>query len=251
MVGLKEYLLEEPVSEVLEGVIQYVKYDLILGDYTAWLDYEEKKVAIPRGYLELYEVKGNLNAYIGKPIQFSIVEYNEYRDIYIGSCKQAKLLRQQHILAELKRGEPFEAVIIKNVYFGAYLSIDSLPVILRNKDFSLDYTTVGDIFKRGDKLTVKLHRISQNGKVNVEAVPKYKNPHRADLEEFTPQTMVQGIVRNVKSWAVFVNIAPNLDAICPVPGQFQIEEGMKVAFRINQVRPEEGRIRGKIIKVLD
>ncbi|MTL62742.1 RNA-binding protein, partial [Turicibacter sanguinis] len=31
---------------------------------------------------------------------------------------------------------------------------------------------------------------------------------------------------------------------------FNVKEGMKVAFRINQVRLDEGRVRGKIIKII-
>lgn len=250
MVGFGEMLEESSLGEFQEGVIRLVKYDMIIGDYTAWLDYDGKKAVITRDELELYEIKGNLNAYVGKTVQFSILAYDEYREIYLATCKKAKLRRQQEILAALRLDESFEATVLKIVYFGAYLSIESLTVILRNKDFSTDYTMVGDIFQKGDKMTVKLHRISQNGKVNVRAFPKYENPNRANLEAFQPQTMVQGIVRNVKPWACFVNIAPNLDAICPVPAQFEIAEGMKVAFRINQVRLEDGRIRGKIIKIL-
>jgi len=251
MMGLSKPLKEQSLSQFQEGVIRLVKYDMILGDYTAWLDHEGTKVAITREELELYDIKGNLNAYIGQKIQYSILEYDEHREIYLGTRKPALRKRQQELISALKQGESFEASIIKIVYFGAYLAIDCLTVILRNKDFSSDYTVVGDVFQKGDKMTVKLQRISQNGKVNVERVPKYENPNRAHLEDFQPQTVVSGLVRSIKPWACFVNIAPNLDAICPIPAYFQVEEGMRVAFRINQVRLDDGRIRGKIIKILE
>ena len=91
--------------------------------------------------------------------------------------------------------------------------------------------------------------MNDNLKINVQAVTKYECHSSITIEDFEPQTVVYGLVRSVKPWACFVNIAPNLDAICPVPTFFTVKEGMKVAFRINQVRLEEGRVRGKIIKV--
>jgi len=251
MIGLSQQFREPTLDQFQEGVIRLAKYDMILGDYTAWLDNNGTKVAITREELELYDIKGNLQSYVGTTIKYSILEYDPYREIYLGTCKPAKRKRQQEIINALKQGESFEAKVIKIVYFGAYLAIESLTVILRNKDFSSDYTVVGDIFQKGDKMTVCLQRISQNGKVNVQTVPKYENPHRVELEDFQPQTVVSGIIRSIKPWACFVNIAPNLDAICPIPMDLEIKEGMRVAFRINQVRQEDRRIRGKIIKVLD
>ncbi|MCL1949073.1 MAG: S1 RNA-binding domain-containing protein [Turicibacter sp.] len=238
-------------GEFQTGEIRMVKYDAVLGDYTAWLDLGGQQIAIPRGELELYEVKGNIAGFVGRIVEFSILEYDPYREIYVASCKGAKLKKQQEIAARLKEGETLEATILKIVYFGAYLVIDCLTVILRNKDFSQDYTTVGDVFQKGDKIRVKLHRISQNGKINVQSMPKYLNPYRPDFSEFKPQMVISGVVRNIKPWACFVNIAPNLDAICPMPAQFEIGEGMLVAFRIHQVRPEDKKVRGKIIKILN
>lgn len=237
-------------DEVLEGIIRLVQFDILLNDYVAWLDFEGDRVIIPRQELELYEIKGTLNHYIGMKVAFKIVDYDEKRRVYLASCKEIKEAQRHEVIERLKAGESFEATITKIVYFGAYLMIDNISVILRNQDFANDYTTVGDIYNEGDKIQVCLLKVNENMKINVQAIEKYESQSSITIEDFEPQTVVYGLVRNVKSWACFVNIAPNLDAICPVPTYFNVKEGMKVAFRINQVRLDEGRVRGKIIKII-
>ena len=238
-------------QEMQEGIVRLVQYDLILNDYTVWLDHHSQKVVIPRQELELFEVKGSLNHYIGKKLQFVLTDFDEKRKIHLGTCKPVKTRQRDDLIESLQQGEAFEARIVRLVYFGAYLEIAGIPVILRNRDFADDYTTVADIHDMGDTIQVKLLKISQNGKINVQAVSKYESPSKITIEDFLPHTVVYGIVRNVKPWACFVNIAPNLDAICPIPPYINVKEGMKVAFRINQVKPEEKKIRGKIIKEIE
>jgi|GEM_PF-1607589 len=238
-------------GKVQEGIVRLVQYDLILNDYAVWLDHSHEKFIIPRQELEIHEIKGNLNNYIGKKLKFNVIGYDDKRDLYIGSCKALKLEKQQELVKRLRSGEEFDARIIRLVYFGAYLSIDDMSVIIRNRDFANDYTTISDVCSEGEIIRVKLLKITQTGKINVQAVEKYENVSMITVEDFKPHTVVYGLVRNVKSWACFVNIAPNLDAICPVPTYFNVKEGMKVAFRINQVRKEDGRIRGKIIKIIE
>lgn len=238
-------------EDILEGVVYLAQYDLIIKDYVIWLDSESQKVIIPCQELELDDIKCNLNGYIGKKIKFKIIDYDDKRRISIGSCKKICQQKRNHLIEEMKSGKTFKGIISRLVYFGAYLNIDDTPVMIRNSDFACDYTKISDIYQEGDLMAVKLLKVAHNGKIYVQAAKKYESGSKINIEDFKPHTVVQGLVRNVKSWACFVNIAPNLDAICPVPTYFKIKEGMRVAFRINQVRIEDRRVRGKIIKVID
>lgn len=252
---MEEYVKAESLlstgNEIKEGVVRLVQYDVVLNDYTVWLELDGNKVIIPRQELELYEIKGNLNRYIGMKIQYMIKNYDAHRQVYIGSCKEVQYQKRQDIIKRLQAGETFEAKVVRLVYFGAYLSINGVSVILRNQDFSNDYTVISDVYKEGDYIAVSYLKANENQKINVQAVTKYESNSTITIADFEPQTVVYGLVRSVKPWACFVNIAPNLDAICPVPTYFSVKEGMKVAFRINQVRLEEGRVRGKIIKIIE
>ncbi len=57
-------------KEIKEGIVRLVQYDIILNDYAVWLDLDGDKVIIPRQELELYEIKGGLNHYIGTRLQY-------------------------------------------------------------------------------------------------------------------------------------------------------------------------------------
>lgn len=238
-------------EDIKEGIIRLVQYDIILNDYTVWLDLDGDKVIIPRQELELYDIKEGLNHYIGTTLHYMITAYDANRNVYLGSCKEVKHKKRIKLIERLKAGETFNAKITRLVYFGAFLSIEGISVILRNQDFANDYTTVSDVYKEGDQISVCFLKVNDNLKINVQAVIKYECHSSITIADFEPQTFVYGLVRNVKPWACFVNIAPNLDAICPVPMFFTVKERMKVAFRMNQVHLEEGRIRGKIVKVLN
>ena len=130
-----------------------------------------------------------MNPYFGR------VDFNETRQVFIASCKQIKEKKRQQIIERLKLGEAFNAKIIKLVYFGAYLTIEDISVILRNQDFSSDYTTVADIYQEGDIIKVKLLKVNDNLKINVQAVEKYQSQSTICIHDFEPQTVVYGLVR--------------------------------------------------------
>jgi len=44
-------------NEIKEGVVRLVQYDVVLNDYTVWLELDGSKVIIPRQELELYQIK--------------------------------------------------------------------------------------------------------------------------------------------------------------------------------------------------
>ena len=118
-----------------------------------------------------------------------------------------------------------------------------------NRDFSEDYTTINDIIKEGDEIEVVFERYTPNRNLRVAAKEKYKSDSEMSFDKLQPNQVVLGVVRNVKPFGCFVCVAPNLDALCPAPANMDIREGDKVTFKITQVRPDESRVRGKILKI--
>ena len=233
------------------GIILMVQFDPSFEEYVAWVESAGKRILIPASELELFSIRGNLNHYVGQSVTFVEYRFDAKRQLHIGSCRPVKVQQREQLIEKLEAGQTFEATVVKFVYFGAYLVIDGVRVTLRNQDFSDDYTTVGDIYEVGDCLKVRLQRINQNRKINVEAIDRHQTTSSITIADFEPQTVVYGLIRSIKSWGCFVNIAPNLDAICPIPSQFKVSEGMKVAFKINQVRISESKVRGKIVRIID
>lgn len=232
----------------LQGVVRLTQFHQGLNTDVVMIETRDHPVYITREDLDYRPVKTSLVNYVGEVITFQINGIDEENDVITGSAKAIKELMLDKLALELERGDVKEATVVKILAYGAYLSIDGISVQMLNKDFSEDYTTIRDILKEGDKLDVVFKRFTDNKNLRVEAKEKHTSETTLSLETLQPNHVVLGVVRNVKPWGAFVGIAPNLDALCPVPANMDIQEGDKVTFKITQVRLDEKRVRGKILK---
>lgn len=160
--------------------------------------------------------------------------------------------KRNALIEKLEEGANLNATVTKILKYGAYLDIEGIQVVLKNVDFASDYTTIAEKHKIGDKILVKLNKINANNKIQVEAVEKVFTPCSVKFEDFCEGQTVYGKIRSIKPDACFVGLIPNLDALASIPDfvDFPIEEGMSVLLQIKKIFPEERRIRGKIIKVI-
>lgn len=246
--SLYQKALEE--KQVLKGLVKVVQFDQELQTDVLILDLDGVKAVIKRDEVDLEVQWKSLVGFLGREVNFTIVEIDEEKDMLFCSRKEAQSIKKQEITERLTEGEVFNAQIINILKYGAYVEIEGVTGLLKNVDFAEDYTTIGEVLKVGDKVNVKLKKISSNDRLIFEAVEKFKNPTIMEFDMFERDQVVLGVVRNVKPWGAYVCIAPGLDALCPIPGTGEIEEGMKVSFRITQVREDEKRIRGKIVRIL-
>jgi small subunit ribosomal protein S1 len=118
-------------------------------------------------------------------------------------------------------------------------------------EFSNDHTVISDVYKVGDTVKVKLHKVTSTKRILVEAVEKYCNPTAVDFDTFAPNQVVYGRIRTIRTWGCYVCIAPGLDALAPIPGEFDIQEGDTVLLKTTKVDPEQRRVRGKVLKVIN
>lgn len=237
-------------KEVMKGLVKMVQFDKTLDSDILALDLDGVKGIIVREEVD-HEVNWkSLVGFIGRDVSFVVKSVDEETGTIYCSRKDAQNILKEVIVERLCEGEVFNAQIVNILKYGAYVEIEGISGLLKNVDFADDYTTIEDILKVGNTVNVKLKKVSSNGKLIFEAIEKYKNPTIMEFDMFERDQVVLGVVRNVKPWGIYVCIAPGLDALCPVPGTGEIEEGMKVSFRITQVKPEEERVRGKIIRTL-
>jgi len=245
---LYQKALEE--NKVLKGLVKVVQFDQVLGTDVLILDLDGVKAVIKREDVDLEVEWKSLVGFLGREVNFTIVAIDEEKNVLHCSRKNAQEIKKQEIVERLTEGEVFNAQIINILKYGAYAEIEGVTGLLKNVDFAEDYTTIGEVLKVGDKVNVKLKKISSNERLIFEAIEKFKNPTIMEFDMFERDQVVLGVVRNVKPWGAYVCIAPGLDALCPIPGTGEIEEGMKVSFRITQVRDDEERVRGKIVRIL-
>ena len=250
MKQFQPYLKAKDEAKVLKGLVKIVQHNAELDTDVLVLDLEGVKGVIVRDEVDAEMKWKSLVGFLGREVNFVVKDVDVERGIVFCSRKDAQEKKREEIIGRLKEGEMFNAQIINILNYGAYVEIDGVTGLLKNTDFAVDYTTIGEVLKVGDSVNVRLKKISENDRLIFEAIEKYQSPTIMNLDMFERDQVVLGVVRNVKPWGVYVCLAPNLDALCSIPATGEIEEGMKVQFRITQVRKEEGRVRGKIIRIL-
>lgn len=233
---------------LLNGVVRLTQFHQDLNTDVVMVEIDGYPVFITREELEVKPTKASLVNYIGEIISFQILEVDEETGLVTGSAKKYKEDLLDGLAAELESGKSFEAEVVKILPYGAYLKIGPVSVQMLNLDFSEDYTTIKDILTVGSKLEVEFSKYTPNKNLQVKAKEKYKSESAMSFDVLSPNQVVLGVVRNVKPWGCYVCVAPNLDALCPVPATMDIQEGDKVNFKITQVKMEEKRVRGKILK---
>lgn len=240
-------IMEERVS--LKGLVRYIEANKELGEDVLVLEHELTKAYIPRSEISIRPFKNSLIRFVGTEVEFIVKEVKENGTLIcsIKEVEEAKLIELSNEIAENPQAE-YEAVVTYAVRYGVYVSVNGVNALLPNREFALDYTNANEILKIGDTVKVKIQKIN-GAKVVVEAVEKYCAETNITIDDFQPNQIVLGTVRTVKTDKVFTCIAPNLDVLSSVPLYFEVREGDRVKVKINQIR-EDGRLRGKIVKVL-
>lgn len=217
---------------ILKGVVKMVKSD----NTVLVLDLDGTKGIIPKEEVDAEVNWKSLVNFVGREINYVIKSIDLENNVVICSRKDAQIAQKSIIVSKLKEGEVFSSKVVKLLRYGAYVDIRGITGLLKNADFSEDYTTVGDVLKVGDVINVKLKKITDNNKLIFECVEKYKNPNVLDIKDLEPNQIVLGVVRSVQSWGIYVRLEYGIDALCPIPGTGEIEEGMQVRFKINQIK---------------
>ena len=236
---------------ILKGTIKLVEHSDEFDTDVLLIDLKDTKAVIKREDFDVKERKESLVKYVGATIKFVITDIQEDGTL-VCSRKIVKEYERDLLIQKLNDGEEFEGKIVHILKFGAYLNVKGTMVVLKNMDFADDHTTVGDLHKVGDVIKVKLARVTSTKKILVQAVEKYCNPTVIDFDTFAPQQVVLGTIKTIKTWGCYVCIAPNLDALAPVPEfpDVEVQEGTKVLLKINKVDKEQHRIRGKVLKAI-
>ena len=215
--------------------------------------YEDVLVYIPREELEYKPATGSLSRYFGEKVYFNVTKIDDENGIIVGSRTEVDSFFRDKLAKEMEEEGVTKIATIQTILrFGAYLTIDGHSTILRNQDFSTDYTPIGDIHKIGDTIEVKLVEYTEEKDLNIEAVKKYKNKNifldSDDMQEGkTMLGVVQDIVFLEESHAVFTRLPSGIDALSPTPEGFDIDVGDTVVFLLRQYNPDERNVRGIIL----
>lgn len=237
-------------KRILKGLVLLTQYSEALDSEILLMDLNSIKGIVLKEDVDYQMEWKSLVGFLGREIYYVVKEIDEEREIIYCSRKEAQEMAEENIVSRLQAEETFDSIVTGIVKYGAYVEIEGVYALLKNVDFSEDHIAVGDALKVGDSIKVKLKKVSNNNRLTVEPVEKYKMKTVMSFDFFERDQVVLGTVNGVKPWGAYVTISPGLDALCPIPPTGEIEEGTKVSFRITQVQEGERRIRGKIIRIL-
>lgn len=246
---LKVYKDAQKEQTILKGVVKMVYFDETLGTDVLALDLDGMRGIITKEEVDSeIELKSLVN-FLGREINFVVIAVDK-AEIYCSRAK-AQQLQKEDTMRRILNHEEVEGQIINILEFGAYVDVDGVSGLLKNIYFADDYTTVKDIHTFGDRIKVRLKKISENGNLVFEAVNKYTAPTIIDISKLSRDQVILGVIRDIKpSGEVFVQIGPKLDALCGVPFEGEIDEDKFVQVKLTKVDLEKNRVRGKILKVL-
>lgn len=245
---MKEY---QKSKTILTGVVKVARVNKEKDEEELVVDINGVQGIIPKEEIDMEFSFKSMIAFVGTNVKFVVMSIPKDADHVICSRAMAQKLLAPEILSKLEDGEFFDGKIINILPYGAYVDIDGIVGLLKNTDFAEDYTAIKDMHRVSDTIKVKMKGRSSNEKLLFESVTKYVSPTVVTRESLEPGQIVYGVVRNIQPWGVFVNIAPNLDAL--VDSEFaDIQEDQKVSVRIKSVKQDDDKfkVRGKIVSVL-
>lgn len=252
---LENYKAKVGTNEICKGVVSIVEFSKKYNQEVLVVNLRGLKGIIKKDDVDLDLTISSLTNFVGREVSFVVKDVKEKEGVVICSRKEAQALTKDSIIARLSDGEAFSAQIVNVLPHGAYVEIEGVTGLLKNTDFAEDFTKIDEVYAQGDRVNVKLKKISSNDLLLFEATKKYCNPSTIKAEDLAEGQVVLGVIRSIKPFGIFVNVAPYLDVLCSIDAE-EYEEDKKVQIQIENIKEKEfngatiKRYKGKIIKVL-
>lgn len=201
---------------------------------------------------------GSLVRLLGRSIPFVI--HKVEADTVYGSRKTAQQQIKANMLQDLANGTAFVGQITGLTAKGAFVEVNGISGLLRNKDCTSDFSEVGEFYKVGDSITVKCRDVAMDGRINWVCPSKMarKEPIKLDFDAdmIVPGTIVSITNFHNSGIGVFVRVAQGVDALCSMPADIEVSPRQRVAVKISSVSKDPKnpnatpKVRGKIVRAL-
>jgi len=198
-------------KEIIEGeVIEVVKGGVIAYSLGA-------KVFIPASQLELHYVD-KLNEYLGKTLQFRIIEYIPGKKI-VGSQKEVLKLEREKakkaLLSNLKEGDIVEGKVKNIIDKGAFIDIGGVDGFIPLGEISFrKIKSPSEALKIGDKVSVYVLKVDQENEKVILSLRKVLPDPWEDIENrYHDGDVVKGTITNIAPFGVFVELEPGIEGL--------------------------------------
>lgn len=118
-------------------------------------------------------------------------------------------------ISKFKEGDVVNGVVTTLTAFGAFVSIGVLEGLLHNEDSSWDRNNkCKDIYKTGDEIEVKIIKIDEKTqKISLSQKDLKDSPVTKYAKSHSIGNIVNGVVRDIKDFGIFVSLEGNVDAL--------------------------------------
>ncbi|MDD2393699.1 MAG: bifunctional 4-hydroxy-3-methylbut-2-enyl diphosphate reductase/30S ribosomal protein S1 [Eubacteriales bacterium] len=227
--------------------------------------YEGIDIYIHRTQLELHPVD-DLESYKGKSLDILITQFDsEKRRLRVSGSRRTLISREREeraglIWDDLEKDKIYNGIVRSLVDFGAFVDIGGVDGLVHISELSWKRIKhPSEVVKPGDEIEVYIKDFDrEKSRISLG----YKNPDNdpyKDLEEkFPVGSVVTGKVVRMVDFGAFIEIAPNIDALCHVTQISSVrlekpsdvlKEGMEVKVRIMTVSSDTKRISVSIKEV--
>lgn len=184
---------------------------------------------------------------VGKPVQFVVDEIirKEGKTLALLSRKKVQQLAKKEYIDKLKTGDVLEVKVTHLERFGAFADIAAGISSL----IPIDMLSVSRIshpsvrVQEGEVLRCVLKN-RDNGKITL-SLREMLGTWEENAALFEAGQTVQGIVRSVESYGVFIELAPNLAGLAEYNAT--VREGQTVSVFIKAIIPEKMKVKLSII----
>jgi len=202
----------------------------------------DKNVKHPKDYLT-----------VGEDIDVEIIEIDKENRRLRVSLKKLLPKPIEQFSANNRVGDVVTGEVSSVTDFGAFVKLGEIEGLLHNQECSWDKSVkCKDILKSGDSVEVKIIDINrENGKVSLSKKALEKSPAEEFASNHNLGDIVNGTVKDVKDFGVFIALEDGVDALirledlAPLKAE-ELEKGQEIQAVLVFIDPKKDRIRASV-----
>ncbi|MEM7055648.1 MAG: 30S ribosomal protein S1 [Bacteroidota bacterium] len=175
---------------------------------------------LPGSQIDIKPIR-DFDAFVGKPIDVTIIKINHITDNVIVSHKtiiEKSLVRQSSIISNLERGQILEGIIKNMASFGAFIDLGGIDGLLHITDIVWHKIKhPEEVLKLGQKVKVVVIDLDE-GKKRIALGMKQLTPHPwENLPAFIQiGEKVKGRITKIADYGAFMEIIPGIEGLIHV-----------------------------------
>ena len=207
--GIDEQLeVGDVIKVIVSNIEPYGVFVDIGNDIEGFLHISEiswdKNIKNPKEYIQ-----------IGEEIDVEVIEIDPNSRRLRVSLKNLKTKPFEEFLQNYKTGDVVKGIITTITNFGAFVKIDAVEGLLHNEDTSWNRNDkCKDLYTVGDEVEVKITKIDRdNEKISLSVKELLENPVQKYAKNHKVGEIIEGTIRDMKDFGVFVELEDNVDAL--------------------------------------